>query len=99
LTARYVQPTDAGLFDLSVTGFFSSHEFFDPSDRIVQPDYHIVNANLGWNPRGYDNLTVRLWVKNLTDAKVIDNTTIGTLADTVGYERPRTYGLEVAYKF
>jgi iron complex outermembrane receptor protein len=99
LTARYVQPTDVGPLDLSVTAFFSSHEFFDPSDRIVQPDYHILNGNLGWSPRGYDNLTFRLWGKNLTNAKVIYTTVIGELADSVGYQMPRTYGVEAAYKF
>jgi iron complex outermembrane receptor protein len=100
LTTRYVQPTAAaGSFNLSATAFFSSQEFFDPGDRIVQPDYHILNANLGWQPPGLSNLTVRLWGKNITDAKVIDNTTIGTLADTVHYQMPRTYGGEVEYRF
>ena len=49
-------------------------------------------ADSGWR--------VALWGKNLTDETVVNNTFgLGALGNLRIYQAPRTYGLEVGYRF
>lgn len=68
-------------------------------------DHATANAWLGYAPK-HENWQVKLWVKNLTNAD--DPQTnfhwgagLGPLLDniTVQYERPRSYGFALNYKF
>jgi iron complex outermembrane receptor protein len=99
LTARYVTDTSIGRFDAAGTIFYSSKLYFEVGNRVVQPSYAQVNASLGWRPSTLDGVELRVWGKNLTDKKVIYGTTITTTADGVNYSPPRTYGVEVLYRF
>jgi iron complex outermembrane receptor protein len=98
LTAQYVHETNAGRFDAAATIFYSSKLYFEIGDRVVQPAYAQLNGHLGYSPPG-TNLEVRLWGKNLTNHPVIYATTITTTADGVNYSPPRTYGIELSYKY
>jgi iron complex outermembrane receptor protein len=98
MTARYVQDTNVGTFDAAATVFASSKVYFDIGDRVVQPAYALVNASLAWRPPG-TGAEFRLWGKNLTDHAVIYGTTITNAADGVNYAPPRTYGVEISYRF
>ncbi|MBP7704023.1 MAG: TonB-dependent receptor [Caulobacter sp.] len=68
------------------------------SDVQVRPSNTLYDAtislegNAGWK--------VSLWGKNLTDEDVINNTFgLGALGELRVYQPPRTWGLEVGYKF
>jgi iron complex outermembrane receptor protein len=98
VTAAYSRQTGVGTFDASATLFASSKVFFDVSNRVVQPNYAQLNATLAWSP--YDKgWQIRLWGKNLTDKAAIVSLVNTTAYDTVTYNPPRSYGVEVNYKF
>ena len=68
------------------------------SDVQVRPSNTLYDATIslesdkGWR--------VSLWGKNLTDEEVINNTFgLGALGNLRIYQAPRTWGLDVGYKF
>lgn len=98
LTARYA--TDVGLGRLEAIGtvFYSSKFYLEPSNRITQPQYALVNASVGLQPAG-TAFEVRLWGKNLTNQSVIFGANPSAGGDTIFHGPPRTYGVEVSYRF
>jgi iron complex outermembrane receptor protein len=98
VTADYVKDTAHGRFDATATFFYSSKFYVEPSNRIVQPSFVMINASLGWQPVG-THVELRVWGKNLNNEAVMTTQNISTAADGVGYGPPRTYGVEAIYKF
>jgi iron complex outermembrane receptor protein len=98
LTGRYVVETAYGPVDAAATVFYSSKIYFEIGNRVVQPAYALVNASIGWKPRG-TQAEFRVWGKNLSDKAVLYGATIGATGDSVNYAPPRTYGVEVSYRF
>lgn len=68
------------------------------SDVQVRPSNTLYDATIALeNDKGW---RVALWGKNLTDEEVINNTFgLGALGNLRVYQPPRTWGLEVGYKF
>jgi iron complex outermembrane receptor protein len=98
LTAGYEVDTASGKFDATGTIFHSGKFYIEPSNRIVQPSFTMINASVGWQPPG-SHLNLRVWGKNLNNEAVITTNNISAAADGVGYGPPRTYGVEAIYRF
>ena len=68
------------------------------SDVQVRPANTLYDATIALE--GTAGWRVALWGKNLTDEEVINNTFgLGALGELRIYQPPRTWGLEVGYKF
>ena len=98
VTAKYEQETSLGRFDASATLFWSTSFYFESGNRVVQPSYALLNAGIGFTPKG-SSAEFRVWGRNLTNAAVISGANISVGADSVLYGAPRTYGAEIVYRF
>jgi iron complex outermembrane receptor protein len=102
----YTQPTSMGT--VALNGSLSYSSSFPETDlsllpgtktyRYLQPAYVMANMQASWTP--FDkNVTLTAYVKNLSNS-VVYNYYVGTsLADSVVWGAPRTYGVKVDYKF
>jgi iron complex outermembrane receptor protein len=74
-----------------------------PNDTIfAQSGYMLVNSRIEFNDIGGSNLSLAVWGKNLFDKRYIEN--VIPFTDSLGFQTgvygaPRTYGVEVSYKF
>jgi iron complex outermembrane receptor protein len=98
LAADYHHAFDFGVINGNVMVYHSDRVYYDPANRISQPPYTIVNARLGWEPRG-TNFQISLWGRNLSNVAYISGVYELSAGDGVNYAPPRTYGVEVAYHF
>ncbi len=87
------------LFDANTA--YTDQFAWDADNILKQGDYFLVNSSLTFKLGADENLSVRVWGKNLTKTKYY--TTELTLAGPAGYiagpAAPRTYGVDVGYKF
>jgi iron complex outermembrane receptor protein len=84
----------------SASANYRSRMFLDSRNTEVSPDVTLVTARLGIDST--PGWGVHLWGANLTDEARITAVTSGKLGSTVGSTRlnsPRTYGIELSYKF
>jgi iron complex outermembrane receptor protein len=73
--------------------------FFSEADNLLrQKAYELLTASVAWTDPS-DALTIRLWGKNLTDEDVATQLSSSSLNTAVVYQAPRTYGVEVGFKF
>jgi len=91
-------PLANGKLDASATLYYTSEVFFTFDHRIKQPAYATVDARLQWSPDN-SGLSVAVYGKNLTNKITLAGTFITEVADGVSWSQPRTYGVEVGYKF
>jgi iron complex outermembrane receptor protein len=91
-------PVAGGKLDASATLYYSGQTFFTFDHRINQPAYATVDARLQWSPEN-SGLSIAIWGKNLTDKVTLAGSFVTTVADGVSWSQPRTYGVEVGYKF
>jgi iron complex outermembrane receptor protein len=98
LAADYSHEFRAGTFGASVNAYHSDTVPLEQSGRVRQPSYTQVGARLALTPAS-TNLTLSIWGKNLTNAKVIQSSFITTATDGVSYALPRTYGVMAEYAF
>jgi iron complex outermembrane receptor protein len=96
--ADYSHQFAYGTFGASVNAYHSATVPLEQSDRVLQPAYTQVNARLAFEPF-QSKLTLSLWGKNLSNAKVIQSSFITTATDGVSYAPPRTYGVMAEYAF
>lgn len=98
LTASYSVDASFGRIEAAGTIFYSSKFYLEAGNRVVQPDYALLNASLGVRPHG-TNAEIRLWGKNLTNQSVLYGSNILANGDSVNHAPPRTYGIEFIYRF
>jgi len=107
LAVDYEIPTSWGVINAHVDAnyqddqFYSAYNNFTTFEAIGQEAYWLVNARLSAAFGEEGNLTVSAWVKNLAEEEY-DFYAINLQA--LGFDffltgAPRTYGLEVGYKF
>ena len=70
--------------------------YFDPFNRIQTATRNFVNASfrLNWN-----SWSIGLWGRNLGDARHATNISIGSSNRNRVQNQPRSYGIEVSYRF
>jgi iron complex outermembrane receptor protein len=78
---------------------YSSGIYFDPINRVRQPRYALVDAELSFAPQAFDGMRLVLWGKNLTNKAYLQSVLESTISDTASFADPRTYGVRVEYRF
>jgi iron complex outermembrane recepter protein len=94
----YSQSFPKGRLNAALNEYVSSQYFWDASNRLKQPAYQILNAELGWSPAG-SNWTLSVWSKNLANALYEYYVTDSATGDDVSYAPPRQIGVKLNYKF
>jgi iron complex outermembrane receptor protein len=91
-------PTSMGKFTLAGNFYHNSGFVGTTDERVKQKAYQTVDTSLTWWTKNED-LFIRLWVKNLTDAHY--HTQIGgtNSGDNGTNAPPRTYGLTTGFNF
>jgi iron complex outermembrane receptor protein len=97
LSATYTVDTSMGEVELSGNAYYSSKLSHDFIFRLVQPGHVVANARLALRPR--EDLELAVYGRNLGNEKVISSTIISTFGDSVGFQLPRTYGVEAIVNF
>jgi len=98
LSADYRIPIRSGKLDFAGVYYYNSGFAWDPDNRLRQAHYHLLNASAAWSSSS-DALGVRLWVRNLTGARICSFEEAISLADICSPEAPRTYGVTLITRF
>jgi len=96
-------PGDAGAVSVNLNATYRSAQYLDKNDvQSRQPGYELVNLRAGWDNVMGTGLGAALFVNNLTKSYY----RIGVIGiyNEAGYissvyGEPRTYGMELSYKF
>ena len=104
LNATYTLPTDTGDFVLHALYFWQSEvytsHFTIPKRRADA--YDRVDAELMWNSPAY-KWRATLWIKNALDETTITTQTllgpVSNFYNTVTFAPPRTFGIDISYKW
>jgi iron complex outermembrane receptor protein len=79
--------------------YYYNGGFYPESDNVLrQKAFDMTNASVAWTD-SKDALTVRLWGKNLTNTIAVTDMASSSFASIATYQPPRTYGIEVEYKW
>ncbi|QIG78616.1 TonB-dependent receptor [Stakelama tenebrarum] len=95
--ANYRFDTGVGEFALAVNDSHRSRYYWDPSNRLTQEPYHLLNASLTWTSIDR-HIDVRFFAKNLTDSYYFV-TAQQAANDVYVPGAPRTYGVEAGVHF
>jgi iron complex outermembrane recepter protein len=91
----YSFPLGAGVLDLRADFSHTASFYWDPSDRLMQPSYDLVNAQIRYDAG--NGLAFRIYGSNLTQAKYYTWGYSSTLGDTGVAAAPRVIGIGVDY--
>jgi iron complex outermembrane receptor protein len=94
---QYTIPTSAGEFGISGNVYRSAKYYWEATNRLVQPAYTMLNAELSWSPS--DALRLSIWGRNLTNAVVYRQITLDANADLAAFDPPRAYGGRMTITF
>lgn len=98
LTADYTHDFGFGPLGFSATAYHSDEFYWDSNERIREPSYTTVSAQVSWQPAD-SGFRLSLWGRNLTDEQHSRAVFLLETYDGISYARPRTYGLGVEYSF
>jgi iron complex outermembrane receptor protein len=98
VAADYSTTIDFCKLSGNVTYAYDSGWFGEADNRLRQPSYSVVNAELSAG-RADDRLVVRLWTKNLLNKTYGVMLASQTNGDYVQYAPPRTLGVSVMQRF
>ncbi len=97
-TANGHIPVGGGMLDLTGSIYYSSAVNYTLDGRIKQGSFAKIDARAAWTPED-SGLTISIYGKNLTDKAVYAGAFIQAVADAVHWAPPRTYGVQVEYRF
>ena len=98
----------AGDLHLAVDGNYYGKQYFDAfnTERDAQQGYGVANARVSLEAPGKRGFGAGIWVKNLSNTKYLASAINQADGDTgqLGFDyalvgEPRTYGLDVTYRF
>ena len=98
LAPSYTFETSIGAFTLAANYYHNSGFFWDVSNRMEQPSYDVINGSLTWETLD-ENLSVRLWAKNLNNEFYGLYSSPNILGDPFSAAPPRTYGVTATVRF
>jgi iron complex outermembrane receptor protein len=98
ITAQYKMEAFGGEVTGSVTAYHNSGFSWDAANRLRQPAYNTLAANLRWRARG-TGLEVSVYGRNLTKELYSDNLAESAGGDLISYAQPRTFGVKLGYSF
>ena len=89
----------SGALTLSGNVAYSSLFYTEADNLLRQPGYATLDLSAEWRPSG-DDLALRLWVRNATDAEYDDSvSSFPTVAILHRPTAPRRFGISLAYGF
>lgn len=97
LGGRYTFDALSGEAFIGGNLFHSSAVYYDYLNIFGQDSYELVSAEIGWSSP--DDITFRVFAKNLTNAAVAQQISPGPLAAYIIYERPREVGASLEFRF
>ena len=98
LSASYRTPLASGELGLSASYYWNAGWYPEVDNRTMQPSYHLLNGQISWSPRN-ERFLIRVWGRNLTNAKVAAQISEQQLGDVQTTTEPRTYGVALDVKF
>ena len=96
LTFRHDMPV--GRMESTATASYSSSYYWHVDNRLQQPAFTIVNANITWFSPS-DTWKISVSGDNLTDEHTELYVREAAVGDFVSYSKPRTFAVAVGYKF
>ena len=94
LGGSYTWDVADGQLTLTTAYAYRGSEYFNPDNRLKEPGYSLVNAELAYTLRSY---TFRIWSRNLTDTQY--HTLLLEAQGDYGIPgAPRTFGVSLEYK-
>ncbi len=98
LAANYrLQLANGGEIGFGLRPYWSSKVNYSFQERISQPSYFTLDADVSWSPD--DKLRLSVWGRNLTDAKYATSRSESSARDAIAWAQPVTYGVSASYKF
>jgi iron complex outermembrane receptor protein len=91
-------PLAGGKLNANANYVHNSGFFWEPDNRLKQPSYGLLNAQIGWSAEG-DAWGINLFAKNLTKTKYSVWQVATTNGDNYAPAAPRTWGAELSFKF
>lgn len=98
ISPSYELETDAGRFNATMNYSYNSGFFWEPDNRLKEPSYSLLSAQIGWTDPT-DTYGLKLYGKNLTNTEYTLWTVAFALGDEYAAAPPRTYGVELSFKF
>lgn len=98
VSPSYTIPTPVGKFNASATYVYNSGYFWEPDNRLKQKPYSLVSGQIGWTDSD-GRLGLRAYAKNLFNEKYSLWQVAFAFGDEYAAAPPRTYGLELTWKF
>ena len=86
-----------GELQFAALGSYNSGYPFESDGVLRQDEFFLLNASI--NYRVTENWGVKLWGRNLTDAKVFDQKISNGIDVTTARGDPRTYGVTVSFNY
>ena len=91
----------AGKLSFDLNANYASNFNWDADNVIKEPAHFLLDGSVAFSPAAFDNLTVRFWMKNITDRKY--NVNYYAQASGSAYSSapgaPRTFGGELIVRF
>ncbi|CAH0357055.1 TonB-dependent receptor [Sphingobium sp. CECT 9361] len=98
LGGDYSLETGIGNIRLNANYYRQSKVFAAPDNLTFQKAYDLINASIAWTDTS-DNVTVKLWGRNLGKTVYTTSLIEGFTGLDVSYGYPRTYGITAGFKF
>jgi iron complex outermembrane receptor protein len=91
----------AGDVDLTGIIYFATKYYLTPDNNplTMQNDYYTLNMEATYHPSFDENLSIKLWGKNLTDQQRYGYGQVETFSTPYSPAPPLTFGATVKYKF
>ncbi|WP_176590577.1 MULTISPECIES: TonB-dependent receptor [Sphingobium] len=93
----YVVPVGMGDLELSANYFHNDGFYWEPTNRIKQDAYDVVNAQIAY--KFANDLRIRLFGRNLTNKLYYSSVSEQSLGDLGTAAAPRTYGAGIDFRF
>ncbi|MDB5423892.1 MAG: putative TonB-dependent receptor [Phenylobacterium sp.] len=97
-SGTYTQPLPVGSLRSTLTVSYSDSFFWQVDNRLKQPSFTIVNAQVSWISPS-ERWKVTVFGDNLTDERTEIYVREATVGDFASYSKPRSYGIGLAVNF
>lgn len=98
LGASYAFPVGpAGELRLSAMYSYNDGYYFEIDNRLEQPSYGVLNASVAYHPD--QHWGIEFWARNLTNDRYYVQKLGSALADLAVQAAPRTYGVNLSYRY
>jgi iron complex outermembrane receptor protein len=99
MSLNYSTELESGKINAFASLYYNSGYYFDANNRIKQPRYTTLNAELSYEPKFLPGARLALYGSNLTNKTYYASILESQLGDNVYYADPRTWGVRVEFKF